>query len=234
MGTQDLTGNHLIPVVDNFCGPLVKKTMAQVLDLIGTGEVKKCVFDFSICEFIDSSGIGALVTLSQEFRNHTVQMVLKNLNKDLFELFVDTGLDRIFTIEKDGDVRNADIDLFEFSVDIRLNLQKEIKGDVCIFIMSGVMNHPMGSQYFKQQLLLSLTDHKLILLDMEELTFFDSLSLSAVLTMNNLLKGTGGGLKICNANYIVQDLLTTLCINTIIPVCDTREAALEGWSSNHA
>lgn len=229
MVNQQQTDIHIIPVTENLAGPTVKKIMNDARSILSNGPVKSCTLDFSKCDFLDSSGIGALVTLSQDFQQHNALLILRNLKNDLFQLFTETGLDRYFSIESAGDIKKASVNLFEKSVDIRLTLQKEIIGSVCILSMSGVMNHPVGSQYFKQQLLLSLTECKLILLDMDELTFFDSLSINAVLSMNSLLKNTGGQMQICGANYIIEDLLKTLCIDVIIPVFKTREEALTVW-----
>lgn len=219
----------------HFAGPAVGSIVEQVLEPLKNDKIVRCTFDFKETDLIDSSGIGFLVTLAKEFRNKNAQLILKNLDKDIFQLFEDTGLDRVFSIEKNGGVKEADFDLFDDSaVDIRLIIRKESIGNVGLFVMSGVLNHPLGSSLFKQQLLLFLAQHKNILLDFEELTFFDSLSISAILNMNNLLKSTGGSLKICSPNFIVKDLLITLSIDLIIPVFDQREEALADWRKNDA
>ena len=218
-----------LKIETHFTGPLVRDIIAEVMECLSRNDVSTVVFDFQDTVLVDSSGIGSLVSLAKEIRTRECSLVLKNLSDDLYELFVDTGINKIFSIEKDNGIEHAEIDLFETSVDIKLNINKEQYNDICIFEMSGVLNHPVGSGFFKQQFLLTLTSYKKILLDMEEMTFFDSLSLSTVLNMKNLLKGTGGELRICGANYIVGDLLSTLNINSIIPVFNTREEALAGW-----
>ena len=101
--------------------------------------------------------------------------------------------------------------------------------DVCIFHMRGVFDHPVGAQYFKQQILLTISDHKKILLDLENITFFESLSVSVVLSMYKLLKETGGSLRFCKANYLVNDLFSSLNIDQIIPGFKTVDDALADW-----
>ncbi len=232
MSTNALAINGSKAVVtlpEQFAGFEVKTVMTESFGLVRKGTVNHFIFDFSSCEMIDSSGIGLLVSLTKELKSSNGDLVLRNPGRDILQMFSDTGLDRIFSIEKNGGVRQADVDIFQQSVDIKLNIDKNFDGDKCIFLLSGVMNHPMGSSYFKQQFLLTLTEFKKILLDMEDLTFFDSLSLGAVLNMNILLKNTGGALRICGANYIVSDLFKTLCIDQIVPIFDTREQALDGW-----
>lgn len=230
LNALSITGNRVVVTLPaQFAGLDVKTVMNDVFDRVRKGEASYFVFDFSSCCMIDSSGIGMLVSLTKELKSVKGEMVLRNPDRDILQMLSDTGLDRIFSIEKNGGVRQADVDLFQQAVDIKLTVKKEFRGDTCVFMLGGVMNHPMGSNYFKQQFLLTLSDYKKILIDMEELTFFDSLSLGAVLNMDLLLKGTGGTLRICGANYIVNDLFKTLCIDQIVPIFDTREMAFDGW-----
>jgi anti-anti-sigma factor len=230
---EELGNSFEVDIAQHFAGPVVKNTIANISQILEAGKTSLFVFNLKNTVLIDSSGIGALVSLAKEFRSKGARLLLRNLNSDLYQLFVDTGLDKIFSIEKDNGIKPPEVDLFENSVDIRLVINKEIVGAVCVFHMSGVMNHPIGSRFFKQQFLLSLAHNKKILIDLEELTFFDSLSLSAVLNMNNLLKNTGGSLRICSPNYIVKDLLSTLSIDQIIPIFETKAAALEDWDQQY-
>lgn len=229
MSIQNKSETVVISITDSLAGPLVKKCMSEIRTTLLSKDTGSCVLDFTSCAFIDSSGIGALVSLNKDFQCQNVQLVLRNLKEEILELFADTGLNSYFAIEKTGELKKSSINLFETSMDIRLTINKEIVGDVCVLLMSGVLNHPMGSQYFKQQLLMALINNRLILLDMEELTFFDSLSVNAVMNMNKLLKSTGGALQICGVNYIIRDLFKTLYIDAIIPVFDTQEEAFKAW-----
>ena len=145
------------------------------------------------------------------------------------QLFADTGFDKIFNIEHEGGVRVAELDIFEDSVDVRLYIRKETIGDVCVFHLNGVMNNPQGSRYFKQEFLLAMAAFKKIIVDCKELTFFDSLNVSVVLNMNLLLKETGGAMRICGSNDIVNDLFNTLHIRRIIPFYDTLDEALKDF-----
>ena len=192
-------------------------------------ELGHLIFDLSETDFIDSSTIGIMVRIEKDFKERNASLSLRNLKENIIDLFSETGLDVLFNIETDKGYSEKVVDIFEESTDIRLEIETEVKENVCIFHLSGVMNHPEGSRFFKKQFLLTIAEHKKILLDFEELTFFDSLSVSAVLSMNKLLKETGGTLRFCSANYIVNDLFTTLNIDKIIPIYETVEDALGGW-----
>jgi anti-anti-sigma factor len=217
--------NIIVKVPHRFTGAAVKDVLSQVHQALSSG-VGKLVFNFINAEAIDSFGIGQLIILAKELREKGVHLTLKNLNDDIFHLFMDTGLDQVFSIEG---VKQDSIDLFESSVDVRLDISFEEVGDVCIFKMSGVMDHVGGSRYFKQKFLLSLARFRKFVLDLSDLTFFDSLSMSVLLDMHKLLKETGGQMRICGANYIIEDLFTTLNINAIIPLFPERDKALAGW-----
>jgi len=233
MQTDEHTESRTIELPRHYSGPVVKEVVARINRCFEDPQIKELVLDFSATELLESCGIGTLVSVAKEAHQRRLKLKLKNLNDDLFQLFNHTGLDRIFTIERQEEVIAAAIDFFEPAIDIKLTIRKEFTGDIAIFLLGGVMNHPIGSGYFKQQLLLTLTQFKKILLDMEDLVFIDSLSLSSILVMNNLLVDTGGSIRICGANYIVLDLLETLNIGAIIPFYASREAALSGWAATN-
>jgi anti-sigma B factor antagonist len=69
----------------------------KVLDELEKGE-RKVLIDFSRTGYIDSSGLGALVTLSKKIREQGGELRLANLNDDLKTLFELTKLDSLFQI----------------------------------------------------------------------------------------------------------------------------------------
>jgi anti-anti-sigma factor len=229
MPGPDRSESVVINIHQPLTGSWVKEFIATINDTLSDTMPRICVLDFLSCESIDSYGIGALFSIAQKFHQKNAQLSLKNLNSKLYQIFTDTDLDHYFSIENEGELKEATADLFENYKDAQLVIDKQINGNTGIFRMKGVMNHPNGSRYLKQQLLLSLINCKLILLNMEELVFFDSLSVGTAINMNNLLKKTGGSLHICGAKLLIKDLLNTLCINAIIPVFKTQKEALEVW-----
>jgi anti-anti-sigma factor len=188
------------------------------------------IVDFGGTDMIDSAGIGSLVSIAKDYKARGGKLSLRNLNASIQELFFDSDLDKIFDIQTGGSMQAASVDLFKTYAEIRLDIKSESHGDVVLLHLSGVMNHPIGSQYLKQQFLLALADHKKILLDFEELTFFDSLSVSVLLSMNKLLKKTGGSLRVCGINYIIDDLFTALNIYQIVPCFKTAAEARADWA----
>src|SRR3977135_2189279 len=69
----------------------------KVLDELEKGE-KKFLIDFSQTGYIDSSGLGVLVSLSKKIREQGGELRLANLNDDLRTLFELTKLDTLFKI----------------------------------------------------------------------------------------------------------------------------------------
>lgn len=213
------------------CSVNVSKDLFALAKDDSYASLEKLVIDFTKTEYIDSSTIGVLVTFSKAYKERNAKLILTDINDEIKSLFIDTGLDLIFDIESsDGVLEEATVNIFEDGIEIRLDIEKEDKDDICIFHLSGVMNHPMGSRYFKQQFLLAISEHQNLLVDFEQLTFFDSLSVSVVISMYKLLEKTGGTLKFCRTNYIVEDLFKTLNIDNLIPVYDSIDLALESWN----
>ncbi len=69
----------------------------QVLERLEAGD-RKFVIDFANTGYIDSSGLGVLVSLSKKIREQGGELRLSNLNEDLRTLFELTKLDTLFKI----------------------------------------------------------------------------------------------------------------------------------------
>jgi len=69
----------------------------RLLDALEGGE-RKFVVDFARTGYIDSSGLGVLVSLSKKIRDEGGDLRLAGLNDDLKTLFELTKLDTLFAI----------------------------------------------------------------------------------------------------------------------------------------
>jgi anti-sigma B factor antagonist len=69
----------------------------RVLEELERGE-RKFLIDFAQTGYIDSSGLGVLVSLSKKIRELNGELRLANLNDDLRTLFELTKLDTLFRI----------------------------------------------------------------------------------------------------------------------------------------
>jgi anti-sigma B factor antagonist len=69
----------------------------SVLDALEAGE-RKFLVDFTQTGYIDSSGLGVLVSLSKKIRDEGGELRLAGLNEDLKTLFELTKLDTLFAI----------------------------------------------------------------------------------------------------------------------------------------
>ncbi len=70
---------------------------AVVQEATDHGE-RKLLIDFSKTGYIDSSGLGALVSISKKVREQGGELRLSGLNEDLRSLFELTKLDTLFAI----------------------------------------------------------------------------------------------------------------------------------------
>lgn len=70
---------------------------ARVTDALEDGD-RKFLIDFSKTGYIDSSGLGVLVSLSKRIREQGGDLKLAGLNDDLRSLFELTKLDTLFAV----------------------------------------------------------------------------------------------------------------------------------------
>lgn len=98
-------------VVIGVEGQLVAGNRQQLREAV-TNEieqgVRSFVIDFADTGYVDSAGLGALVSLSKRIREANGSLRLTNLNEDLRMLFELTRLDTLFSL--DGGVTNAPAD----------------------------------------------------------------------------------------------------------------------------
>ena len=69
----------------------------KILDALEAGE-RRFLVDFTNTGYIDSSGLGVLVSLSKKIRDEGGELRLAGLNEDLRTLFELTKLDTLFAI----------------------------------------------------------------------------------------------------------------------------------------
>lgn len=71
--------------------------------------VRNFVIDFSDTGYVDSAGLGALVSLSKKVREANGSLRLTNLNEDLRTLFELTRLDTLFALDRGDGATTADL-----------------------------------------------------------------------------------------------------------------------------
>lgn len=95
--TKDQSGVAVLQVE----GQLIVGNRQELKDLVQAaldrGE-RRLLIDFSRTGYIDSSGLGALVSISKRIREAGGELRLSGLNEDLRSLFELTKLDTLFAI----------------------------------------------------------------------------------------------------------------------------------------
>ncbi len=97
--TKDPRGVVVVGVEGQLIVGNRQELKAKVLDAL-EGGARKFVIDFSRTGYIDSSGLGVLVSLSKKIREQGGELRLCGLNEDLQTLFELTKLDTLFSITK--------------------------------------------------------------------------------------------------------------------------------------
>ncbi len=95
--TKDASGVYLIRVEGQLIVGNRQELKTAVTEALDHGE-RRFVIDFSRTGYIDSSGLGALVSISKKVREQGGELRLAGLNEDLRSLFELTKLDTLFTI----------------------------------------------------------------------------------------------------------------------------------------
>ena len=89
--------NCMISIPKDFVVDEVAIFRIKINKLMEEGK-KDFTFDFSQCDFIDSTGLGALVSIYKKCDEKGGSVKLKSLKPDVEKLFKLTRLDKVFEI----------------------------------------------------------------------------------------------------------------------------------------
>ena len=95
--TKDPSGVTVVQVEGQLIVGNRQELKELVQSALDSGE-RRILIDFSRTGYIDSSGLGALVSISKRIREAGGELRLAGLNDDLRSLFELTKLDTLFTI----------------------------------------------------------------------------------------------------------------------------------------
>jgi anti-sigma B factor antagonist len=97
-------------VIVSVEGQLIAGNRQQLRDAVMSSieaGSRRVIIDFSDTGYIDSAGLGALVSLSKKVREAGGSIRLTHLNEDLRTLFALTRLDTLFALEDGGSAEGA-------------------------------------------------------------------------------------------------------------------------------
>jgi len=95
--TKDSGGVYVVKVEGQLIVGNRQELKSAVQQALEQGE-RRFLIDFSRTGYIDSSGLGALVSISKKVREQGGELRLSGLNEDLRSLFELTKLDTLFAI----------------------------------------------------------------------------------------------------------------------------------------
>lgn len=94
---KNLNGNELTITLegrlDTITAPQLEAELSESI-----GGVEKLVLDFSALEYLSSAGLRVLLT-AQKIMNKQGEMIVRNVNETIMEIFEVTGFCDVLTIE---------------------------------------------------------------------------------------------------------------------------------------
>lgn len=98
---------HYLDLAGEIDAYTASKLREELLPLV---EQKRqtIIVDLSKVTYLDSTGLGIFVGALKKSRRHQSKMILKNLTARVQRLFDITGLDEIFTIQRDNAVEKGE------------------------------------------------------------------------------------------------------------------------------
>jgi len=98
----------VVGVLDLYTAPRLREAMVELL--AGRNEPFVVNLDVSGLDFIDSSGLGVLIAVLKRLHHIGGDLVLRAPSRSLGRLLELTSLDKVFTVEVDGNVSTVAAD----------------------------------------------------------------------------------------------------------------------------
>jgi len=80
--------------IDIMSSEELKKEIKEIID-----ENKDIIINGEGIEYMDSTGLGVLISLLKKTKEHENKIIIKNLKPNIYKLFNITGLTKVFEIE---------------------------------------------------------------------------------------------------------------------------------------
>lgn len=81
--------------IDIYNAPQLKEKLHEII----TKQSGDIVMDCKDLKYIDSTGLGVLISVLKRVKEYDGNIVIKNLKPYIHKIFIITGLDKIFSIE---------------------------------------------------------------------------------------------------------------------------------------
>ena len=95
--TQETKGKSLIlRISGDLIGENSGTQLLQIVNDAISNQIKSCIIDIAELRYINSSGIGVLITILTKFRNKGGEVYLMNPSESVKKLLVITKLNSIF------------------------------------------------------------------------------------------------------------------------------------------
>lgn len=95
---EQMDGTLILHLSGDLIGETGGTAILEVTNQAISANVKKCVVDISGLRYINSSGIGVLITLLTKFRNKGGELYLMKPSESVQKLLVITKLNAIFNV----------------------------------------------------------------------------------------------------------------------------------------
>ena len=97
MNTVNDNNEIVISICKNFIVEEVSKFRDELLELMKKGK-KNFMLDFSNCEFIDSTGLGVIVSIYKKCKEENGNIKLQHVKPQVMKVFELTRLDKVLEI----------------------------------------------------------------------------------------------------------------------------------------
>ncbi|MFH0921553.1 MAG: STAS domain-containing protein [Fibrobacterota bacterium] len=192
-------------------------------------EAGHMVVDLANCTVLNSRGIGAIVNLTNRFSRERRPFILRNVRPQVMQMFDLMNLTPFLIIEE-GSVDSGAAGGRHSSIFASLKVDYEVMGDIGVFKFIGAIDSSADSAMFLNIINKIINDGCRMLLDLREVRHIDSLGVGVLVRLVKLMADGKAEVRFFGASPVLKEILQLNNLTSMVPVYETREAALHGWN----
>ena len=203
--------------IDAYNSAHMKKLLSERIE---TTDKKAIIIDMSGVSYIDSAGIGALISLLKKSLTLGKEFMVSNLQPMIEKVFKITRLDKSIRIipSKKVDFKKGEESMADFVVDIKEEgkaLVITVKGDIDAY----------HSASFKQRVREKIkeTSKDVIAIDMSEVPYVDSAGLGSIVSLVKESKQNNKDLVLVALQPQVRKIFEMTKLDKVVRIVDTLE-----------
>ena len=183
------------------------------------------ILDLRGVEFIDSTGVGTLISIHRHFIEQEGHLALINIPAKIKSIFEGLGVSLYEDVETALDEMEHGLRRVVYPEDLDFNMNFHMHGRDVVLKLAGKLNYESARILRERMEALARGDVKVLVLNCEKLKSIDSSGFGVILFGHNRFGEKGGKVRLVRIPDPIMELLHLSSLDNVLDIMSTEEEA---------